>query len=159
MFERLLWPLLAAYTVWLTWHGYAELRAEHHVQGLYRSYAHPYPIEGGWVIDPRPGDLLAEVRNRYARGHALPEPAPRTPAEWRAVLATLGLSVEEARGLGDLQHPRVLFGDGGPLLLLGAYARDPIAFDPARGVLRLAKEALPADAPALVLVGAREAPW
>ncbi len=159
--RRLAWilaPLLLAFAGARAWAGYHELRRQYVVEGLFRTYQPPYPDGDAWVIDPRPGDLWTEVHDRYRPGVPLPPPpASATPEAWTLALTVLDLPAHPAPDTWSGAEPRVWFGPGGPWLLTGVFGRQPVFFDPARGVV-MAAERLP-DAPAIELTGIRENPW
>jgi hypothetical protein len=130
-----------------------ELTADLVVRGPEREWRSPSAVADGWILDPRPGRLAAELRDRFRPGAA-----PPATDEPRAALAALGVGFADGRGVGEGREPRVLLAPAGPLLLVGLYGRDPVVFDPARGIVRLHAGVLAEDVPALVL-DAREAPW
>jgi hypothetical protein len=148
-----LWPVLLAWGGWVAARAYGELTAIQVVDGPDRTWRSPSPTADGWLLDPRPGPLAAELRDRF-RPDA-PVPATDDP---RAALTALGLGFRETRGLGDGYHECIVLTPA-PLLVVGYYGRDPIVFDPARGVVRLHAGSLGDDLPAIELTEAHEAPW
>ncbi len=160
----LLTPALLAWAAGRAWLGHAELRSHAPVRGLFRAYLPPHVEIGGdealslTVIDPRPGDLLTEIRDRYRPGAPLPDP-PRadTPEAWASALVALGLPAKPTTEPWNGADPRLYLGPAGPWLLTGVFGRQPVFFDPARGVV-LSPTDLP-PAPTLQLTGVREAPW
>jgi hypothetical protein len=138
-----LWAALALYAGWWISHVRTELTAPFDVVGPDRTFRHPLPSADGFVVDPRPRSLDAELEDRYGRR-----------IDWRAVSPT-------GTGLGRGMHPRLLFVEGEPTpwLLVGSVGIEPLVFDPRRGLVRLGPGRLPDDVPAADLVGVREAPW
>jgi hypothetical protein len=150
----LLWPVLVVWAGFVFVRAQRELTADLVVRGPERAWHSPSEVDDGWLLDPRPGRLAVELRDRF-------RPAAEAPAsdDPRAALTALGLAFAESRGVGDGLRPRVLLPASGALLLVGFYGRDPVVFDPARGVVRLHRGVIGEDVPALTLTDAVEAPW
>jgi hypothetical protein len=153
-----------AYLGWLVPHAWLELNEDYAYAGLFRQHRSPYPLpdDAGWVIDPRPGDLDAELSARYFGGRPLPPLAAPTLEGWRARFAALGQPTApiEARAPADSEAaahftPRLVLRPEGPRLVVGRYEGQWVAFEPTVGVL-LVREVALAEAPALALIGARE---
>jgi hypothetical protein len=144
---------------WVGWRGreaVAELAGDYTVVGLFRTYHQPYEGPDGWVIDPRPGDLAAEVYRRFKLGTP-PDPAPKGRAEWAAALTGAGVQVLSTDAPWQGLNPRLYFGAPAPRLFIGAFGRQPVVFDPARGVL-LHQGPVP-PGPGLEIIDRREAAW
>ncbi len=156
-----LWLLTSAYALWLLPHAYQELNEEYKVEGLFRSYERPHALSEGWLLDPRPGDLLEELLSRYRPGSSAllhSGPLPKDPQAWAQLLERYGLESRLGHGLGRGLHPRLIFTAGGPWLLISLYLGRPVVFDPQRGLIFL-KERVLQERPALILFNAKEAPW
>jgi hypothetical protein len=84
---------LAAYFAWLVSHAIGELADEAPIAGLRRTYTPPYALPTGdaWVIDPRPGELAAELTARFGAAPTAPAPGPAAAAaDWAAWLIAAG---------------------------------------------------------------------
>ncbi|MCA9539512.1 MAG: hypothetical protein KC620_11530 [Myxococcales bacterium] len=151
---------MAAWMVFAAVGAARELRADVPVQGLFRLHLPPHRTAAGWLLDPRPGGMRAELRARFSRSTAeAPEPEP-TIAAWETTLAALGL---EARRVDDVRWdgtpPRLRLTAAGPQLLIDLFGVTPVVFDPALGVLLIDREALPPATAEWALLNARELPW
>ena len=155
----LAWVLAPAMLLWVGWRATVavdELSGDYTVQGLFRTYTQPYEGVDGWVADPRPGPLAAEVWTRFELGEP-PSPPPTDRAAWARALAAAGVQTRPVEDHWDGLNPRLHFGPKGAWLLVGAFGRQGVVFDPERGVVLL-HAALP-PGPGLELVGRREAAW
>ncbi len=149
----LLWVAVGVYGTGVVCKAWSDLTTAYVVEGEFRNYHLPYEAPHGRVVDPRPGRLEAEVAARYE----IQAVAAKDRAGWRHALSELEPS--DAVGVGTGAHPRVVFVEGGPWLVVGVYGVRPVVFDPRHGVVLLREGVVPPKTPALELRQAREAPW
>ena len=140
----ILWALIVVYAAGVGWKAWSDLTADYTVRGLHRSYASPYPVPNGVVIDPRRGRLSDELERRYGPGAV-------APAELTGAFTD--------RGPGDGRAPRLVRMGERTWLVVGFFARRPVVYDALHGVVLLEPGAIPEDAPAKVFPDLREPPW
>ncbi|MCA9528310.1 MAG: hypothetical protein KC549_18625 [Myxococcales bacterium] len=154
------WLLLGLHGALVTRQAWLELHDSYEIQGLFRMYRPPRLTAEGWLIDPRPGDLAAEIAERYGPAGADGAPPP-TLDGWQGWLGEHGFATAFATGFGGPEDPpRLVFLPGDRVVLqTGRFRGQAVLFDPAQGVLLLAEGLEDAEAQAIVLVSAREPPW
>ena len=133
----------------------SELRGQHKIQGLHRSYLAPYEIEDGWVIDPRTTGLKKELIRRYAPAGA----SSALTGNWSSDLTRLQLAPKVINPSHSLANPTLLFLANRQLpdLWIHRFREKHVVFRSGVGVLLL--KTLPAFERGLALMNAEERPW